>query len=83
MEAIIKDVNNIFIDILDNENILLNDETTANDVEEWDSLTHIQLIVAIEKHFKIRFTSAEIQSWKNVGAMCNAIQQRLSANEKR
>jgi len=75
MEAaeILKQVNTIFIDVLDDEDIFLTTETTANDVDEWDSLTHIQLIVAIEKHFKIRFTSKEIQSWKNVGEMTHCI----------
>ena len=43
----------IFIDTLDNEEIKLSEETTANDIDEWDSLSHIMLIVAIEKHFKI------------------------------
>lgn len=70
---IIKEVNDIFKDILDNENIVLARGTTANDIEEWDSLTHIQLVIAIEKHFKIRFTASEIRGWKNVGEMCDAI----------
>ena len=76
-EEILSHVNEIFIDILDNEDIVLSDATTAADVEDWDSLTHIQLVVAIEKHFKVRFTSAEIQEWKNVGDMCVAIEKRL------
>jgi acyl carrier protein len=66
-------VNDIFIDTLDNEDIVLSYETTANDVEDWDSLTHIQLVVAVEKQFKVRFTSQEIQSWKNVGQMLDCI----------
>jgi acyl carrier protein len=74
---ILKQVNDIFINILDEDSIILARETTANDVEGWDSLTHIQLVVAIEKHFKLRFIAAEIRDWKNVGEMCDAIYKRL------
>lgn len=63
----------IFRDILDEGDIQLFEETSAKDVEGWDSLTHIQLIVAIEKRLKIRFTSKEILSWKNVGEMMTCI----------
>jgi acyl carrier protein len=77
-EEILLQVQNIFRDILDNESIELTGETTANDVEEWDSLSHIQLIVAIEKQFKIRFISKEILSWKNVGEMIDCIMDKQS-----
>ena len=70
---ILSEIQSIMRDVLDDENIVLNDTTTADDVEGWDSLTHIQLIVAIEKHFKIKFNSKEILSWKNIGEMLNAI----------
>ena len=76
IEDILKQVNEIFIDTLDNDQVIITETTTANDVEEWDSLTHIQLVVAIEKHFKIRFTSKEIQSWNNVGEMLTCIQEK-------
>lgn len=71
-------VQDIFRDILDEESILLTSETTANDVDEWDSLSHIQLIVAIEKSFKIKFSSREILSWKNVGEMVDNINSKLA-----
>jgi len=59
--------------VLDEDGILLTASTTANDIEEWDSLTHMQLIVAIEKHFKIKFNSSEVLKFKNVGEMCDRI----------
>ena len=74
---IFKKGNEIFCDELDNEDIVLNDDTTADDVEEWDSLSHVQLIVAIEKAFGIKFTSNEILSWSNVGQLVDSIENRL------
>ena len=76
-EDILSKVQNIFRDVLDEENISLTSQTTANDIEEWDSLTHIQLVVAIEKSFKIKFTSKELLSWKNVGEMVETIHAKL------
>ncbi len=77
-QDILLKVQDIFCDVLDDENIKLNEETTADDIEDWDSLTHIQLIVAIEKTLKIKFTSKEILSWKNVGEMIGTISSKLS-----
>jgi acyl carrier protein len=79
MEDLIKQLNVIFIDVLDNNSILLTADTTAADIEEWDSLSHIQLVVAVEKHFNIRFTASEIQSWKNIADMCRSIEKKLNA----
>jgi acyl carrier protein len=70
-------LNDIFRNELDNKAIDLNEETTAQDVEEWDSLSHIQLVVAIEKALKIRFKSSEIQSWQKVGQMIDTIEMKL------
>ena len=75
---ILKQVTDIFKEVLDNKDVTLNETTTANDIHEWDSLTHIQLVVAIEKHFQLRFSSGEIRNWKNVGEMCLAIENRLN-----
>lgn len=75
--SILSQVETIFRDVLDNEDIVLTDTTTANDVDDWDSLTHIQLIVAIEKYFRIKFTSREILSWNNVGEMISCIVTKM------
>jgi acyl carrier protein len=77
-EQVLTEVNRIVCKVLDNDSIELRSDTTANDVKEWDSLSHIQLVVAIEKHFKIRFNFAELQKFKNVGEMCDNIAIKLS-----
>ncbi|MEN8880407.1 MAG: acyl carrier protein [Polaribacter sp.] len=65
--------NEIFIDVLEDDDIKLEYETTAKDVDDWDSLNHIMLVVAIEKHFELQFSADEVQGFKNVGEMCEAV----------
>ena len=69
-------LNEIFRDVLDNDEIELTDTSRADDIEEWTSLTHIQLIVEIEKAFGIRFKSDEILEWNNVGEMVDSIRMK-------
>jgi len=75
-KEIFSKLNEIFIDVLDLDEVELTDETSANDIEEWDSLSHIQLIVAIEKSFGIKFTSLEIMKWRNVGELVDSIMSK-------
>ena len=67
MNVTIEDLLPIFRDVLENDDIELTESTVAADVPEWDSLNHIYLVVAIEKQFKIKFTTHQIQSWQCVG----------------
>ncbi len=73
---IFEKLNEIFTDVLDLDECNLTDDTSADDIEEWDSLSHIQLIVAVEKEFKIRFSSLEIMKWKNVGELVDSIMSK-------
>ena len=70
-------INEIFIDILENEAIVLDENTTANDVDDWDSLTHIMIVVAIENHFKKKFSSKEILTWQNIGEMVSSVKNKI------
>jgi len=74
---ILSRVEEIFREELELDELTLTDETTADDVEEWDSLSHIQLGVALEKAFGIKFTSREILSWENIGDLISCIQSKI------
>ncbi|MCF8340453.1 MAG: acyl carrier protein [Chitinophagaceae bacterium] len=67
MNITIDDILPIFKDIFENDRLEITEKTTAADIEEWDSINHIYLIVAIEKKFKKKFTTTQIQNWKTVG----------------
>jgi acyl carrier protein len=77
-EEILKRVNQIFRSVLEDDSLVIENETTADDVDDWDSLNHIVLVVEIEKQFGIKFTANEILSFKDVGEMNEAIKKKLS-----
>ena len=72
-EEIFTKLNSIFRDIFDDDTIVLSEDTTATDIEDWDSLTHISLIAAIEDEFGIRFDMKDVLKMKNVGEMADKI----------
>ena len=74
---ILKRVEEIFREELELDDLVLTDETTADDVEEWDSLSHVQLVAAMEEAFGIEFKSREILSWENVGDLIDSIQKKV------
>ena len=69
----------IFRDVFDDDDIVLTPNTTAADIQDWDSFNHINLIVAIETRFGIKFQTAEIESLKNVGDMVAVIERKIGA----
>jgi acyl carrier protein len=66
----------IFQDVFDDESIVATPELTADVVDGWDSLTHIRLILTVEKAFKIKFSTSEISKFENVGALVDVIKAR-------
>lgn len=76
-KEIIKELQKIFQDVFDNDDIIISTETVAEDIDEWDSLAHIELIKEIEKHFNVKISSKELFSWDNVGEMADSILMKL------
>jgi acyl carrier protein len=72
-QEILKEINVIVCNILNNNDLILTLQTTAKDIEGWDSLTNIQIITAIEKHFNIRFKLSEILDFKTIADICKQI----------
>lgn len=75
-EKIFARLTEVFRDVFDDEELVIEDSTTADDIEEWDSLEHISLIAAVEKAFKMRFTMKEVSGMKNVGEMVGILCER-------
>lgn len=69
-------LNQVFVEVFDDETIQIFDEMTAKDIEEWDSLMHISLVVATEKAFGVRLSAAEVGKLENVRAMLALIEER-------
>ena len=76
-DTVWNDLTAIFRDSLDNDSLTLKEETTANDVEGWDSITHVLIVVAVEKKFRVKFTAGEIQRLKNVGELASLVRSKM------
>ena len=76
-EAVLNSVQDIFRDIFDDPSLEITDTTSAEDIEDWDSMNHLNLVSAIEKKFSIRFALGELQTLNNVGAMIDLMMQKI------
>lgn len=72
-EEVFEKLNEVFCDIFDDDDITVTDATTADDIEGWDSLEHINLIAAVEQEFGMKFNMGQIVAMKNVGEMVDII----------
>lgn len=75
-QEIYKRLNTVFRDVFDDEDITVNAATTADDIEDWDSIEHINLVGAVEDEFGLRFKMGEVSGMKNVGEMAEIIAKR-------
>ncbi len=75
--VILTQLNDIFVDVMDNDDIIISESTTSDDIEEWDSLTHVHLVVEIQRHFNVNFSAKEMMSWKNVGQLVDSLAQKM------
>lgn len=73
-------LNSVFREVFDDASIQISDGMTAKDVAEWDSLNHINLIVAVESQFRVKFTVKEVSNLANVGELVQLIHGKLSGN---
>ena len=76
-EEVFNEVQNIFRDIFDEDGLIINSSTNSDEIEDWDSLNHINLVSAIEKEFKIRFALGELMELKDVGSMVDLMVEKL------
>ncbi len=76
-EDVFEQLNQVFRDVFDDEELVVDDSTTADDIEDWDSLEHINLMVAVEKQFGMKFNMGEVTTMKNVGEMVDIILKRI------
>ena len=78
-EEVFVRLNEVFQDVFDDESITVTDATTADDIEDWDSLEHINLLAAVEQEFGMKFNMGQVVSMKNVGEMVDIIISQLNA----
>lgn len=76
-EEILAKLESLFCEVLGATSLGLTEETTADDVEQWTSLTHVQLITAIEENLSIKFSVREMMGWQNVGEIIDSIERKL------
>ncbi|MGP0068060.1 MAG: acyl carrier protein [Isosphaeraceae bacterium] len=79
MNETLSKINDVFHDVFDDDDLVVDRATTASDVEGWDSLMHVTLMVNVEKKFGLRFSSAEIASLKNVGELVDLVDKHTAA----
>ncbi len=75
--AIMAKLEELMVDVFDVDDLVVTETTSADDVEEWDSLSHIRFMITVERFFKIRFLNEEVADLKNIGDLARTIAAKL------
>ena len=75
---VLTELNFIFREVFNNQDITVTETTVASDIDQWDSLNHAHLLSSVEKHFKIKFKLMEMLTFKNVGKLCESIHKKIN-----
>ncbi len=78
MSETLAQLNEVFQDVFDDEEIAVTRETSAKEIDEWDSLMHVNLVLAVESKFGVRFTSTEVAALKDVGDLSDLVEKKLA-----
>jgi acyl carrier protein len=79
--AVIDEIKIVFEKVFDRKELIISPKTTSNDIEGWDSMSHVTMLMAVEDHFNIEFKSFEIANLENVGALISLVEKKLSEKE--
>ena len=77
MSKLLDEINSLFIELFNDGDLSVNPSTSAKDIEGWDSLMHVRIILGIELKFKVRFSASEVTSFENVGDILTALEEKL------
>lgn len=70
-------LNDVFQEVFEDDELVIERNLTANDIDDWDSLTHVSLVLAVEREFDIRLSSSEVTSLKDVGQFIDLIEEKM------
>jgi acyl carrier protein len=77
-QEIISELAETMVDVFDVDDLVVTEQTSADDVEEWDSLSHVRFVVAVERKYGLKFKNAEIESLKTVGDLADLISKKMA-----
>lgn len=78
MSQTLEQLNEVFQEVFEDDDLQVQPQTSAKDIDEWDSLMHVNLVLAVESRFGVRFTSTEVAALKDVGEMADLVQKKLT-----